>query len=100
MVYEFCLEYGTYPLIPLDASVKDRQKVPDFLEGNIELIKKIDELNTLFHQLFLTIECQFHYIGSEHPEKIKLIKQLYFEIIDELQLNYPEVAIHFEHFVL
>lgn len=100
MTYEFCLEYGAYPLIPIDALRDERQKIPDFIKDNSVLIAKIDKINKLFHELFLTIECQFHYIGSQYPDKISKIKSLYFEIIEELQSTYPEMDIKFEYFVL
>lgn len=100
MTYEFCLEYGAYPLIPTDALQDERQKAPDFIKNNSVLIAKIDKMNKLFHDLFLTIECQFHYIGSQYPDKIALIKGMYFEIIEELKSTYPEIDIKFEYFVL
>ncbi|MFC5630425.1 MULTISPECIES: hypothetical protein [Streptococcus] len=100
MTYELCLEYGTYPLTPKDAYADERKAIPDFIQNDHELLDKLERMNDLFHQLFLTIECQFHYIGSDQPEKIAEVKALYEEIADHLHNNYSDYNIHIEHFVL
>ncbi|MGT2682003.1 hypothetical protein [Streptococcus porci] len=100
MTYELCLEYGTYPLTPQDAYADDRKAIPDFIKDDQELLATLEEMNNLFHQLFLTIECQFHYIGSEYPEKIAKIKELYEKVSQTLLDKYPDQDISIEHFVL
>lgn len=100
MIYELCLEYGTYPLTPKEAYADDRKAIPSFIADNQELLDILESMNTLFHELFLTIECQFHYIGPEFPEKIQTIKKLYQEASDKLLKDYPEKTIHIEPFVL
>ncbi|WP_205015570.1 hypothetical protein [Streptococcus porcinus] len=93
MSYELCLEYGTYPLTVLNAQLDEDNVIPTFIKGNQPLLDKLDRVNTLFHELFLTIECQFHYIGHEFPEKRQTITQLYGEIVQELQENYADQKI-------
>lgn len=100
MTYELSLEYGSYPVKTTEAFLVERQQAPEFLSGNQELLDKIDKMNELFHELFLTIECTFHYIGSQYPEKIATIKSLYEEVAQELQETYPEVDIKIEYFIL
>lgn len=100
MTYELSLEYGSYPVKARQAFMADRQTAPDFLSDNPELLDKIDHMNTLFHELFLTIECTFHYIGSNFPEKIATLKTLYHEVAEELTQRYPEQAIKIEYFIL
>lgn len=101
MTYEFCLEYGTYPLIPVDALMEERKVAPDFIAQDTQLLERLEALNTLFHDLFLTIECQFHYVGSQYPEKIATLKAMYQEIADYLTATYGDsVDIKIEHFVL
>lgn len=100
MTYELCLEYGTYPFTPKEAFADERNAIPEFIKNDQNLLAKLEEMNELFHQLFLTIECQFHYIGSEQPAKIAQVKALYEETADLLLKNYPDKDIHIEHFVL
>lgn len=100
MTYELCLEYGTYPLTFVDAYLGQDQEAPDFISEDAELIEKIDTMNELFHELFLTIECQFHYIGSEYPEKRAQIKDLYQEVTEILKQRYSDYDIIIEHFIL
>ncbi|MGT2742002.1 hypothetical protein [Streptococcus plurextorum] len=100
MTYELCLEYGTYPLTPQDAFAEERKSIPDFIQEDHQLLALLEEMNRLFHELFLTIECQFHYIGSEYPEKIAKIRTLYDQTAEYLSTNYPDQTIHVEHFVL
>lgn len=100
MIYELCLEYGTYPLTPQEAYADERTVAPDFIKEDTPLLAKLEEMNTLFHELFLTIECQFHYIGSEFPDKRARIKELYEEVSEYLRAHYSDVNLHIEHFVL
>lgn len=100
MTYELCLEYGTYPLSPLDALMDQDQTAPDFIAGDQALLEKLNRMNELFHQLFLTIECQFHYVGSEFPEKRAQIKELYDDVAYILKNQYSQYDIKIEHFVL
>lgn len=100
MLYELSLEYGSYPVKEINGFLDNRREIPDFLKNNPELTEKIKTMNTLFHELFLTIECTFHYIGHEFPEKIAVIKQLYHEVAESLLTNYKEEDIKIETFIL
>lgn len=100
MAYELSLEYGSYPVKTIDGFALERQTAPQFLHDNPALLDKIDRMNTLFHELFLTIECTFHYIGSNFPEKIARLRTLYNEVAEELTQTYPEQAIKIEYFIL
>lgn len=102
MTYEFSLEYGTYPVkIALkDSLMMSKYEVPDFLATNDQLHQKLLTMNELFHELFLTLECQSHYIGHEFPEKIAQIRTLYQETSQELLTSYPDLDIKIEHFLL
>lgn len=90
MAYELCLEYGTYPLTVLDAQFGEDNEIPDFIKDDTVLLDKLELMNTLFHELFLTIECQFHYVGFDQPEKRQKIKEMYLEISQYLKEHYPE----------
>lgn len=100
MTYELSLEYGSYPVKERDGFLESRKIAPDFLMEDNDLVAKIDQMNALFHELFLTIECTFHYIGSQYPDKIKRLHQMYDEIAEELVSKYPEQDIHIEYFIL
>ncbi|MGT2887152.1 hypothetical protein N1495_04275 [Streptococcus didelphis] len=89
MTYELCLEYGTYPLTVPDAQLGEDNQLPAFIQDDQWLLDKLEEVNGLFHQLFLIIESQFHYVGHEFPEKRARINELYDAIISHLQKNYP-----------
>lgn len=89
MTYELCLEYGTYPLTIADAQFGQDTVIPDFIKEDHLLLSKLEKMNKLFHELFLTIECQFHYVGYDKPEKRQEIKKLYAEVSQYLQENYP-----------
>lgn len=90
MTYELCLEYGTYPLTVEDAQLDQDNEIPDFIKKDQDLLDKLEHVNILFHELFLTIECQFHYIGHDYPEKRQEIAKLYDDIITTLQNNYAD----------
>ena len=100
MTYELSLEYGSYPVKERDGYLDSRKTAPEFLKQDRKLLTKIDEMNDLFHQLFLTIECTFHYVGSQYPEKIEQLRQLYQEVAQTLTENYPDENIHIEYFIL
>ena len=68
MTYELCLEYGTYPLRPVDAWADEINTAPAFITEDKKLLELLEEVNTLFHELFLTIECSFHYIGHDRKK--------------------------------
>lgn len=55
MTYELCLEYGTYPLRPVDAWADEINTAPAFITEDKKLLELLEEVNTLFHELFLTI---------------------------------------------
>ena len=73
MTYELCLEYGTYPLRPVDAWADEINTAPAFITEDKKLLELLEEVNTLFHELFLTIECSFHYSGHDFPEKRAMV---------------------------
>lgn len=100
ITYELSLEYGSYPIKVRDALWNERQSTPDFLLDNQPLLEKLDKMNQLFHELFLTIECTFHYVGSQYPEKIQAIRHMYEEVTQELNNCYPEQTIMIEYFLL
>ncbi|MGT2932896.1 hypothetical protein [Streptococcus catagoni] len=90
MTYELCLEYGTYPLTVTDAQLGEDKQIPEFIKEDQELLDKLDKLNTLFHDLFLTIESQFHYVGHNFPEKRQEIEQVYSQVVKDLKAKYPD----------
>lgn len=100
MTYELSLEYGSYPVKEREGFLESRKTTPDFLTGNPELVTKIDQMNALFHELFLTIECTFHYVGSQYPEKIAQLRTMYEEISQQLLETYPDKDITIEYFIL
>lgn len=100
MTYELSLEYGSYPVKVRDGLWGERKTAPEFLLGNQPLLDKIETMNQLFHELFLTIECTFHYVGSQYPEKIQTIKAMYEDVAEELTQSYPEQGVVIEYFIL
>ncbi|EHC03063.1 hypothetical protein SSUR61_0966 [Streptococcus suis R61] len=56
-MYEFVLEYGSFPVKLIDGFVNNRSEIPDFLKEDEEMITRLNEINELFHQLFLTSKC-------------------------------------------
>ncbi|KGR72737.1 hypothetical protein ACVRWQ_02655 [Streptococcus phocae subsp. salmonis] len=100
MTYELCLEYGTYPLTVSNALLGQDNEVPEFIQHDQPLLDQLELMNSLFHDLFLTIECQFHYVGFEFPEKRHRIKSLYEEVSQYLIDTYPEQDITIEPFLL
>ncbi|HGA1060336.1 TPA: hypothetical protein ACGQ3O_002172 [Streptococcus agalactiae] len=51
MTYELCLEYGTYPLRPVDAWADEINTAPAFITEDKKLLELLEEVNTLFHEL-------------------------------------------------
>lgn len=100
MTYELCLEYGTYPLRPVDAWTDEINTAPAFITEDKKLLELLEEVNTLFHELFLTIECSFHYIGHDFPAKRAKITQIYHVIIEHLSIHYPEYDIKIESLLM
>ncbi|EFY02928.1 hypothetical protein [Streptococcus dysgalactiae] len=100
MTYELCLEYGTYPLSLVDATLGEDQNPPEFIQDDQVLLNKLDIMNQLFHDLFATIESQFHYIGFSMPEKRAQIRELYDEVVTILETKYKDYPIVIEKFLL
>lgn len=101
MVYEFCLEYGAYPVKPIEGFAYERNHIPDFLQDNPELLARLETLNQLFHDLFVTIECRFDYVGKQYPEKIAALRPLYESLAQDLIATYGESqSIRIEPFIL
>ncbi|MBF0786559.1 MULTISPECIES: hypothetical protein [unclassified Streptococcus] len=89
-MYEFCLEYGCFPVKKIDDFADHRKEIPDFLKDDAVLIAQLEHINELFHELFLTIECRFDYVGKQFPEKITVIHTLYDDIAAQLLAKYGE----------
>lgn len=101
MIYEVCLEYGSFPVKERNGFFYERQEVPDFLKNDTALVEKLTKMNDLFHELFLTVECKFDYIGGQFPDKIEEIRALYEETTQEIREKYSDdVVIYFEEFLL
>lgn len=100
MTYELCLEYGTYPLTVKDPFLGQDQELPDVFQKDQKLVDMLDLINDLFHELFLTIECQFHYIGHEFPEKRAKIVSLYQEIVEYLKEHFSDQDIIFHSLLI
>lgn len=100
MTYELCLEYGTYPLTVKDPFLGQDQELPDVFQKDQKLVDMLDLINDLFHELFLTIECQFHYIGHEFPEKRAKIASFYQEIIEYLKEHFSDQDIIFHSLLI
>ncbi|MFU2207031.1 hypothetical protein [Streptococcus pluranimalium] len=98
MTYEFCLEYGTYPLKDMRTNLDEKNEVPDFFKDNTRLVEKLDRLNDHFHQLFLVIESQFFFVGHDKPELLELVKKEHAEIVSILEKDYPDEDITVERF--
>ncbi|CAM3493489.1 hypothetical protein STPL106120_09785 [Streptococcus pluranimalium] len=98
MTYEFCLEYGTYPLKNMLADLDEGNEAPNFIKENTDLVEKLDRLNDHFHQLFLVIECQFFFVGHDKPELLELVKKEHSEIVTILEKDYPNETINIERF--
>ncbi|WP_119876324.1 hypothetical protein [Streptococcus respiraculi] len=100
-MYEFCLEYGCFPVKKIDDFAEHRTEPPHFLKDDEELIPQLEHINELFHELFLTIECKFDYIGKQFPEKIAVIHTLYDDIAEQLLAKYGDTEqIKIELFLL
>lgn len=100
-MYEFVLEYGSFPVKLSDGFVNNRSEIPDFLKEDEEMIARLNEINELFHQLFLTIECKFDYIGKQFPDKIEQLRALYHPLADDLLAKYSnQIELKIEPFIL
>lgn len=100
-MYEFVLEYGSFPVKLIDGFVDNRVEIPEWLEGDEEMIARLHAINELFHQLFLTIECKFDYIGKQFPEKIEQLRALYHPLATDLLAKYGKsVELKIEPFIL
>ncbi|HEL2050768.1 TPA: hypothetical protein TY426_000311 [Streptococcus suis] len=100
-MYEFVLEYGSFPVKLIDGFVSNRSEIPDFLKEDEEMIAHLNEINELFHQLFLTIECKFDYIGKQFPDKIEQLRELYHPLAEDLLAKYGDkVELKIEPFIL
>ncbi|HGY5365968.1 TPA: hypothetical protein ACNYDY_000402 [Streptococcus pyogenes] len=100
MTYELCLEYGTYPLSRVDAYWGEDQNPPTFIQEDRLLCHKLETMNHLFHDLFVTIESQFHYVGFNMPEKRAQIRILYQEVATILKSKYKDYPVKIETFLL
>ncbi|WP_253363009.1 hypothetical protein [Streptococcus gallinaceus] len=90
MVYEFCLEYGTFPVKERNGFFLTKETIPEFMKNDTDLIDRLQEMNSLFHELFMVVECKFDYIGGESPEKIDQLRPLYAELSQEVIQKYGE----------
>ncbi|MBY5034912.1 hypothetical protein K6V78_07575 [Streptococcus gallolyticus] len=101
MVYEFCLEYGTFPVKERNGFFLTKETIPEFMKEDSTLIARLQEMNSLFHELFITIECKFDYIGQEFPEKIDQLRPLYDQLSKEVLEKYGDrEKIMVEEFIL
>ena len=80
------LEFGSYPLWELteDDFIVDNILAKD-LGLSMQLSKKIDKLNELYHSLFINNEIEFSYIGGEKPEIEEEVKRLNEEVAKEIK---------------
>ncbi|MDG3131741.1 hypothetical protein MKL26_01710 [Streptococcus suis] len=100
-MYEFVLEYGSFPVKLIDGFVDNRKDIPDFLKEDEEMISRLNDINKLFHELFHTIECKFDYIGKQFPDKIEQLRELYHPLAADLVSKYGQtVDITIEPFIL
>ncbi|MEG3312171.1 hypothetical protein RFL03_00430 [Streptococcus parasuis] len=100
-MYEFVLEYGSFPVKLIDGFVDSRKEIPYFLIDDQEMIDRLNAINELFHQLFLTIECKFDYIGKQFPDKIEQLRALYHPLADDLLAKYSnQIELKIEPFIL
>lgn len=80
------LAYGTYPIWIYDDKgyIVDNDD-PLEIKGDVDLIKNIKELQSMYDSLFIDNKIEFRYIGDEKPKVLDDIKNLYQEIAKELQ---------------
>lgn len=45
----------------------------------------LQELQNMYDDLFVNNEKEISYIGNEKPEEVKKIKEIYSDVVDELQ---------------
>ena len=100
-MYEFVLEYGSFPVKLIDGFVDNRIEIPDFLKDDEEMIQRLTDINSLFHQLFHTVECKFDYIGKQFPDKIEELRKLYHPLAEDLVQKYGDtIDLTIEPFIL
>lgn len=100
-MYEFVLEYGSFPVKLIDGFADNRTEIPDFLQDDQEMIARLNDINDLFHQLFHTVECKFDYIGKQFPDKIERLRELYHPLAQDLLDKYGKsVDLTIEPFIL
>ena len=100
-MYEFVLEYGSFPVKLIDGFVDNRIEIPDFLKDDEEMIQRLTDINSLFHQLFHTVECKFDYIGKQFPDKIEELHKLYHPLAEDLVQKYGDtIDLTIEPFIL
>lgn len=91
-MYELCLEFGVFPVQDKEANkdpfLSGSKLIPEFLQDNPDMIARLEEVNDLFHKLFCTIECTFYYIGTEHPDIVARVRELYDEIARDMVAQY------------
>lgn len=74
MIYELCLEYGIYLFRFVDVWVDEINIVFVFIIEDKKFLEFLEEVNILFYEFFLMIECFFYYIGYDFLEKrVKII---------------------------
>ncbi|MFX3958277.1 hypothetical protein ACJBX0_10130 [Streptococcus suis] len=54
-MYEFVLEYASFPVKLIDGFVNNRSEITDFLKEDEEMIARLNEIKELYHQHFLKI---------------------------------------------
>lgn len=92
MKYELCLEYGCFPVKAVPTDYLTAKDIPDFLQGDTELVAQLEALNALFQSLFHTVECKFDYMGGQYPERIAEIKRCYPDIAESLISKYGQTV--------
>ncbi|TCD46542.1 hypothetical protein D3X11_03905 [Streptococcus sp. X16XC17] len=101
MAYEFCLEYGAFPIKDEDDFFASKEDIPYFLQGNDSLIAELKDMNELFHELFHTVEANYEYIGGQFPEKISTLRERYHQLSKRVLKTYQnQVTIKIEPFLL
>ena len=96
-----CPRIRLFPVKLSDGFVNNRSEIPDFLKEDEEMTARLNEINELFHQLFLTIECKFDYIGKQFPDKIEQLRVLYHPLADDLLAKYGnQIELKIEPFIL
>lgn len=79
------LEWGSYPFQELDSNgfIVDDISAEE-LGMDSEFCIKIQKLQNMYDDLFVSNEKEFYYIGNEKAEEVKKIKEIYSDVVDEL----------------